>query len=116
MCHFLPWTPRELVNITDAVTGWETSVFELSRIGERAINLTRIFNVREGFTAQDDTLPERVYQPHTSGSLSKTAINREELHKAVQTYYKMMGWSTEGVPSREKLEELGIGWAYNYLS
>jgi aldehyde:ferredoxin oxidoreductase len=115
MCHFLPWTPRELVNITDAVTGWKTSVFELSKIGERAINLTRIFNIREGFTVHDDTLPERAYHPHTSGSLSKTAINREALQKAVQTYYTMMGWNPEGVPRRETLEELGIDWAYNYL-
>jgi len=115
MCHFLPWTPRELVRIVDAVTGWESSVLELAKAGERAINLTRVFNVREGFTAEDDTLPERAYQPHTSGSLSKTTMDRDELHKAVRTYYKMMGWSSEGVPSREKLEELDIGWAFNHF-
>jgi aldehyde:ferredoxin oxidoreductase len=112
---FLPWTPEEIVKITKAVTGWETSVLELAKVGERAINLSRIFNIREGFTVKDDTLPERFYHPHTSGALSKTAVDRDELHRAIQIYYKMMGWSDEGIPSREKLEELDIAWAYNYL-
>ncbi|UCH02530.1 MAG: aldehyde ferredoxin oxidoreductase family protein [Candidatus Bathyarchaeota archaeon] len=115
MCMFLPWTPEEIVKITRAVTGWETSVLELAKVGERAINLSRVFNIREGFTVKDDTLPERFYQPHTSGALSKTAVDRDELHKAIQIYYKMMGWSNEGVPSREKLQDLDIAWAYNYL-
>ena len=115
MCHFLPWTPRELVRIVDAVTGWESSALELAKVGERAVNLTRVFNVREGFTAEDDTLPDRAYHPHTSGPLSETAVDRDDLHKAVRIYYRMMGWSSEGVPSREKLEELDIGWASNYL-
>jgi aldehyde:ferredoxin oxidoreductase len=115
MCHFLPWTSKELVNIVSAVTGWETSVLELNKVGERAINLTRVFNIREGFTPEDDTLPERFYHPHTSGALSKTAVDRDALQKAVQTYYKMVGWSEMGVPSHEKLEELDIGWANKYL-
>jgi aldehyde:ferredoxin oxidoreductase len=115
MCHFLPWTSKELVNIVHAVTGWETSVLELNKVGERAINLTRVFNIREGFTSKDDTLPERFYHPHTSGALSKTAVDRDALQKAVQTYYRMVGWSEMGVPSHEKLEELDIGWANKHL-
>jgi aldehyde:ferredoxin oxidoreductase len=115
MCHFLPWTPKEIVNLVGAVTGWETSVLELGKVGERAINLTRVFNIREGFTREDDTLPERFYLPHTSGALSKTAVNRDELEKAVQTYYGMVGWSDEGVPTFEKLEDLDIGWASKHL-
>jgi aldehyde:ferredoxin oxidoreductase len=113
---FLPWTPGELVAITNAVTGWETSVQELSKVGERAINLMRIFNLREGLTAEDDTLPERFYHPHTSGALSETAVKRDELHDAVELYYKMMGWKANGQPTREKLEELDIGWAHSHVS
>jgi aldehyde:ferredoxin oxidoreductase len=101
--------------ITNAVTGWGTSVFELAKLGERAVNLTRIFNIREGFTAKDDTLPDRFYHPQTSGALSSTSVDRDELNEAVKTYYKMMGWSSQGLPSREKLEDLDIGWAFDYL-
>ena len=116
MCMFLPWTPAEIVAITGAVTGWETSVQELSKVGERAINLMRIFNMREGLTAEDDTLPERFYHPQTSGALSETAVKRDELRDAVELYYKMMGWDAKGQPTREKLEELDIGWAYSRTS
>jgi aldehyde:ferredoxin oxidoreductase len=115
MCMFVPWSPNELAQITKAVTGWETSVLELAKLGERAINLTRVFNVREGFSAKDDTLPDRFYSPQTSGPLSETALNKDELDQAVQIYYKMMGWDSEGVPSSEKLEELGIGWAHECI-
>ncbi|MFH0896459.1 MAG: aldehyde ferredoxin oxidoreductase family protein [Candidatus Bathyarchaeota archaeon] len=115
MCIFIPWSPKEVLQITEAVTGWDTSLLEISTVGERAINLTRIFNVREGFTAADDTLPPRFYRPHTSGALSKNAVDEKGLHEAVKTYYRMMGWDTEGVPSREKLEELDIAWAHDHL-
>jgi aldehyde:ferredoxin oxidoreductase len=115
MCMFLPWTPGEIVAITSAVTGWETSVQELSKVGERAINLMRVFNIREGLTAKDDTLPDRFYHPQTSGALSETAVKRNELNDAVELYYRMMGWSAEGQPTREKLEELDISWAHSYI-
>ena len=116
MCMFLPWTPNEVVSITNAVTGWETSVLELSKVGERAINLMRIFNIREGLTVKDDTLPERFYHPQTSGSLSETSVDKDKLHEAVQTYYGMMGWNHEGHPSLEKLQELDVEWAYNSMN
>ena len=112
MCMFLPWTPGEIVAITNAITGWETSVQELSKVGERAINLMRLFNIREGFTAEEDTLPERFYHPQTSGPLSDTAVKKDELSKAVKLYYGMMGWDPKGQPTKERLEELDIHWAY----
>jgi aldehyde:ferredoxin oxidoreductase len=114
MCEFIPWTPLEIVKITNAITGWGTSVLELAKLGERAINLTRIFNIREGFTVEDDTLPDRFYHPQSSGALSTTAVDKDNLVKSVKKYYGMMGWSSDGIPSREKLEELDIGWAYSY--
>jgi aldehyde:ferredoxin oxidoreductase len=76
----------------------------------------RVFNIREGLTAKDDTLPDRFYHPQTSGALSETAVKRNELNDAVEFYYKMMGWSAEGWPTREKLEELDISWAYSHIS
>ena len=89
---------------------------ELERVGERALNLARVFNMREGFTVEDDRLAERSYGPTNGGALADGGIDREELREAVHTYYAMMGWDKEtGAPRVEKLEELGIGWAAQYL-
>jgi len=115
-CQFVAWTPRQMVEIVGAVTGWDTSVWELMKVGERIMNLARIFNIREGFTEKDDMLPERFFQPKTSGALSKTALDKGEFEKAKQTYYSIMGWnSNTGVPTRGKLEELDVGWAADLL-
>jgi len=117
MCSFVPWTFDQKVEIVRAVTGWSTNLWELMKVGERAINLARVFNLREGFTERDDWLPERFFQPQTSGPLSKTAISRKALERAKRIYYRMMGWDEGmGVPTRGKLEELGISWAADQLS
>ncbi len=55
-------TMEELLEIIRSTTGWETTWFELMKLGERSINMARIFNYREGFTSKDDTLPEVFYQ------------------------------------------------------
>ena len=115
LCDFLPWSYIQKTDIVRAVTGWNTTAWELMKIGERATTMARIFNIREGFKKQDDWLPERFFHPKTSGALSKTAIDPEKLRNAIDTYYKMMGWDENGVPTREKLEELDIGWAASSL-
>ena len=101
---------ERMANLVSAVTGWNTSVFELMKVGERAATLGRVFNLREGFTSNDDNMPPRFFTPHTSGSIRQAALNSEEFQKAKQIYYDMMGWP-DGVPSTGKLGELGIEWA-----
>ena len=55
--------------------------------------------------------PVRIHQPFSGGPLKDVAIGREEMEKAIHTYYKMMGWDGEtGIPTNEKLAELGISW------
>jgi aldehyde:ferredoxin oxidoreductase len=88
----------------------------LLKVGERAMTLARVFNVREGFTPDDDALCERSYGPTNGGALAEGGIDREVLRQAVHTYYGMMGWDPDtGVPTVAKLHELGIGWAAEYL-
>jgi aldehyde:ferredoxin oxidoreductase len=71
--------------------------------------MARLFNVREGFTAVDDKLPQRYFQPKTNGALSKKGLDPEMMEKAKRYYYVLMGWDPNtGVPLPEKLEELGI--------
>jgi len=114
MCYFVPWNPFEQTEIVRAVTGWNTSTFELMKIGERIMNMTRIFNLREGFTSDDDRLPDRFFQPHTSGALAETSIDLKNFSEAKKIYYEMMGWDKNGVPSKIKLDELDISWANSY--
>ncbi len=114
MCYFVPWNPFELTEVVRAVTGWNTSTFELMKVGERIMNMTRIFNLREGFTSDDDCLPDRFFQPHTSGALAETAIDLENFSEAKKIYYEMMGWDKNGVPSKIKLDELDISWTKSY--
>ena len=102
-----------ITQLVRVVTGWDTTFFELLKVGERAVNLARVFNIREGFTAQDDNMPQRFFVPHGSGPL-KVALDPEAFQNAKDTYYDMMGWPN-GVPSPGKLGELGIDWAAPFM-
>ena len=117
MCSMPGWSVDDLVQMTRAATGFDVTIYELLRVGERAMTLARTFNMREGLTIDDDRLPERSYGPTTDGALADGGIDREELREAMHTYYAMMGWDREtGVPSVEKLQELDVGWAAEYVS
>jgi aldehyde:ferredoxin oxidoreductase len=108
---FGPQTLNGIVDYVKAVTGWETSLFDLLKVGERHANMARIFNLREGFTARDDMLPDRFFQPMEGGTLEGKKIDREEFSKAMETYYEMMGWDLEtGIPKRGTLSELDLDW------
>ena len=109
LCLFVPYDPEQSADILAAVTGWKTSIAELLRVAERTVTMARLFNIREGFTAVDDKLPQRFFQPKTSGALSTRFYDPEQLEKAKHYYYSLMGWNAEtGIPTPEKLEELGI--------
>jgi len=116
MCMFPGWSANEMAELVQAATGWDVTTYELLQVGERAMNLARVFNMREGLTIDDDRLPERSYGPTIGGALADGGIDREELREAVQTYYGMMGWDEEtGAPRRATLQALGVGWAASYL-
>jgi len=115
ICTFPPWDFVDYPDLINAVTGWDTTLYELAKIGERTLTLARIFNLMAGFTSADDWLPPRMFQPQTSGALSETAVIPGDLRNAINTYYEMMGWDAEGVPREGKLYELGVGWARDYL-
>ena len=85
-------------------------------MGERAINLIRVFSPREGLTAADDRLPKRFLELHPDGVLSDHGMDAVALDEALHGHYGMMGWNrVSGVPSLDKLDELNIGWAKQRL-
>jgi aldehyde:ferredoxin oxidoreductase len=108
VCHFLPYSYNQIVQLVTAVTGWETSVMEQIRVAERVLTLCRLFNLKAGFQADDDRLPKRFFEPTADGALKDKALSFEEMERARQYYYYLMGWDEDGVPKTEKLEELGI--------
>ena len=115
-CAFVPWTNAERMALLNAGTGWDVSAYEYYKVGERALTLARVFNIREGFGPEDDQLAIRSAGPTTSGALSEGGIDPEELEEAVHTYYGMMGWDPDtGVPTRGRLQELDIAWAEECL-
>ena len=86
----------------------------LLRVGERILNLERAFNVREGFSRQQDTLPKRMLtEPlHTRKAPGEGQIVRSQ-DKFLDRYYEIRGWTKEGIPSSQKLNELGLGYVLN---
>ncbi len=111
MCMFLPYSVEQMVALTNAVTGWDADAQEYLRIGERAATLARVYNLREGWDPRDDTLPARFFEPFKTGPLAGVPLPRGQFEAATREYYRLMGWDENGVPTRERLDELGIKWA-----
>ncbi len=100
------------VRMINAATGWDLDLAELDRIGERICTLERAFNVREGVSRKDDTLPWRVqHEPIPDGPSKGTFCPPEELNRMLEEYYELRGWSKDGIPTPEKLRALGLEFA-----
>ncbi|MCD6470290.1 aldehyde ferredoxin oxidoreductase family protein [Candidatus Bathyarchaeota archaeon] len=100
----------ELAYYYTIVTGIEMTGEELRRTGERINNLARLYNIREGFTRKDDHLPIKVMTtPVPDETVSKGChITQEELDFMLDDYYENRGWTGDGVPTLEKIKELGL--------
>ena len=109
------YDPNQLVTMTQAVTGWDVSMWELMKVGERRLNMMRAFNVREGWSRADDVLPPKLSQPREGGASDGLSFAPADLEKAKDTYYGMCGWDEQGIPTRAKLEELSLDWVADEL-
>jgi len=114
-CTFVQLSPGQIAELVRGITGWNTTVWELMKVGERCVNMTRAFNIREGMNKNDDDLPRRFATPFTSGPLAGVSIDKEELDRAITTYYTITGWDKDGVPTLAKLQELGIEWVAGFI-
>jgi len=104
-----------MVELVRAVTGWEVSLWELMKVGERRLNMLRAFNAREGVGAESDTVPPKLLIPLRGGRSDGVAVTGEEVERAKAVYYRMAGWDDNGRPTRAKLEELTLGWVADEL-
>jgi len=121
-CFFGP-APRsyilldEVVDSVNSATDWNVNLDDLLEIGERATNLARVFNAREGFTREDDTLPERLFTPLENGALEGETFPRDEFESALTVLYGLKGWESDtGTPTRKRLEALSLEWAADLLA
>ena len=82
---------------------------ELTKGSERIWNLGRVFNVMAGFCRKDDTLPERLFtDPLPEGPLEGKVLPKKEFEAALSEYYHLRGWNQEGIPSKQRLEEIRV--------
>jgi aldehyde:ferredoxin oxidoreductase len=91
-----------------ALTGLDMDADELALVGERIINLERLYNLHHGAGREEDNLPDRFTEERVSDP-GPTQGMTVGLHRTVRDFYDAMGWDREGNPTPEKLEDLGIG-------
>ena len=89
-----------------AATGVPYTAEEVLKVGERIWNLERLFNLKAGFTAADDTLPDRLLKDPMPEGPHKGKVSR--VPEMLPRYYEARGWDAQGVPTPEKLAELGL--------
>jgi aldehyde:ferredoxin oxidoreductase len=116
LCMTMPYGKQLMADLVEGVTGWKTSIFELMKVGDRAMAMARAFNYRQGLTAKDDTLPSRFYAPLESGPAKGVKLPVEDMAKAIELYYGVQGWDKKtGAPTEGQLHELGISWVAELL-
>ena len=93
VCHFHPYDYTHMSEALSGVTGHEYSPRDILTVGERAQVLCRLFNLREGFTVEDDRLPERVMKAFKDGPLAGVEITQEAFLAARNYWYELMGWT-----------------------
>lgn len=109
LCRFTSYALDEdhYARLLSKATGLTYKPEDFLLLGERIWNLERLFNLREGFSRKDDTLPKRfLEEPLSDGSTKGQVV---ELEHMLDEYYIFRGWDEEGRPKARKLEQLGIG-------
>ena len=98
------------LGMLNAATGMKMTASEFSLLGERIWNQIRAFNVREGFSRKDDTLPPRIFnEPLTSGIAKGKALPKSDFEKMLDDYYRLRAWDVKtGYPTEQTLKRLGL--------
>lgn len=97
--------PSHIGMLLSIVTGQDHNVQTVLQAGERIINLQRAFACREGISRKDDTLPKRLLTPLPDGGAAGKAA---DLEYQLNEYYQLRGWDDNGIPTRERLQLLGL--------
>jgi len=103
--HFLDYSHfKDLIYCS---TGWNFSEKELEEVGRRIVDMERLFNIKQGLTKKDDTLPKRYFDDPMPLKITKGHhIDREQFTLALERYYKLRNWTEEGTLNPERTKEL----------
>jgi aldehyde:ferredoxin oxidoreductase len=113
VCHFtyhFPLSQEQNIRMLNGATGLNYNEKSISEFTHRVETLSRLFNIREGLTRDDDVLPQRFWEGEKSGPAKdrKAFVNQEDFEKSLEKYYELMGWGPDGIPKTETIEELGL--------
>jgi len=104
---------EDWASLISKLLGYEFTTNDFRKTGERLFTLAKIFNLREGLTRADDTLPARLLEePMPEGPAKGQMVNLSPL---LDAYYEFRGWNKNGIPTKEKLNELGLDWAIDII-
>jgi aldehyde:ferredoxin oxidoreductase len=101
---------QDMAKLYNLVTGYNVTTEELATAAERINTLARLINIREGLSRKDDTLPWKVMNEPIpdDGPVKGAVVTQKELDLLLDDYYTARGWDQDGVPTKEKLKELGM--------
>ena len=99
------YAPTRITQMINQATGADYTPDSLLEAAERVYNLERLFLVKAGFTRADDTLAQRMMEPMPAGPLKGETFDLDLL---LDDYYAARGWDANGIPTRQRLERLGI--------
>jgi aldehyde:ferredoxin oxidoreductase len=112
LCKFLRGVFTDLfaesAELLARVTGWDVTSDELRLLARRLITAKKLYNIREGWTAAEDTLPRRFLAEGLGGGAREALLPRERLQEMIQAYYQGRGWDTEGRVPEQLLRQLGL--------
>ncbi|MGQ4872175.1 MAG: aldehyde ferredoxin oxidoreductase C-terminal domain-containing protein, partial [Candidatus Thorarchaeota archaeon] len=114
VCHFtyhLPLKLEQKIRLLNGATGESYTEEDIFLFAKRVAVLTRSFNVREGVSRKDDVLPPKFWTPQSQGPREgRTAfVSREDFEASLDMFYRLRGWDQNGVPTKETIEEVGLG-------
>jgi aldehyde:ferredoxin oxidoreductase len=109
ICDFVPFGFDRLAPLLEKITGLQVSPDDLVKVGEKISNLNRMYNLKNGRTRKDDTLPPRFFrEKHLSGIFKDRYLTEETFQQWLDLYYRERGWDSAGIPTAEKLAELSL--------
>jgi aldehyde:ferredoxin oxidoreductase len=109
LCLFMvdggDWAMTDVAEMFNAITGWDYSVEDLLKAGERGFVSQRLINNRDGYNVETDTLPKKMFKAAKEGA---RAGQVPPLESMLQDYYRIRGWNDKGEPTESTLQGLGL--------
>ena len=111
---FMPYPPistRALkAELISCATGIDIDGAGLTQVARRVTNLVRACNLRLGLSRKDDTVSNIFFKGSPGAPLEREKIDPDLFNRTIDRFYEIMGWSSEGIPTRETLEKLDLGY------